>query len=90
MIALREFKKVKNGMIEIQIPDDFNSDEVEVIVMPKYNPMLESDPYFKKRKEHIAQTIETIESGKMKVYSDETFEKEMDQFEKALISKYDS
>ena len=90
MIALREFKKVKNGMIEIEIPDDFNSDEVEVIVMPKHNPMLESDPSFKERKEHIAQTIEAIESGKMKVYSDEIFEKEMDQFEKALISKYDS
>ena len=90
MIALREFKKVEDGMVHIKIPDDFESDEVEVIVMPKVNPMSELDPYFEKRKEHIAKTIEDIENGKVKVYDEDEFEKEMDKFEKELVLKYDN
>ncbi len=90
MIALREFKKVEDGMVHIKIPDDFESDEVEVIVMPKVNPMSEIDPYFEKRKEHIAKTIEDIENGKVKVYDEDEFEKEMDEFEKELVLKYDN
>ncbi len=88
MTALRKFARVKNGMIQIQIPDNFGSEEVEVIIMPKSNPMLEIDPYFKERKQHIAKTIEDIEKGKMKIYSNEEFEKEMDNFEQKLIAKY--
>ncbi len=90
MTALREFKKVENGMVHIKIPNDFGSDEVEVIVIPKANPMSELDPYFTKRKEHIAKAIEDIENKKTKVYSEEEFEKEMDKFEKELVLKYDN
>ena len=35
MTALREFIKVKNHEINIQLPNDFNYEEVEVIIMPK-------------------------------------------------------
>jgi len=90
MTALREFKKVKNGMIQVKIPDYFNSDEVEIIVMPKANPMHELDPYFAERKKQIAQTISDVESGKMKVYEHDEFENEMDEFEKELMLKYDN
>ena len=35
MTALREFIKVKNHKINIQLLDDFDYEEVEVIVLPK-------------------------------------------------------
>lgn len=88
MTALREFKKVKDGMIHIEIPKDFNCDEVEIIVMPKSNPALKIDPYFTKRKEYITKSIQDIENGKIKVYTNEEFEDEMDKFEEELICKY--
>jgi len=47
------------------------------------DPMLQKDPYFYERKAHIAQTIEDIESGKMKTYD---FEESMDQLIKELES----
>lgn len=34
MEALRQFVKVKNHTIQIILPDDFDADEVEVIIMP--------------------------------------------------------
>jgi hypothetical protein len=34
MEAIRQFIKVKNRQINIVLPDDFNSDEVEVIILP--------------------------------------------------------
>ena len=34
MQAVRTIHKVKNGSITIQLPPDFASDEVEVIVLP--------------------------------------------------------
>ena len=47
------------------------------------DPMLAMDPYFYERKKHIAQTIEDIDSGKMKMYDEDEFEDEMDKFEKS-------
>jgi len=35
MTAIREFLKVKNHKIEINLPKDFNYDEVEVVIIPK-------------------------------------------------------
>lgn len=35
MTAIREFLKVKNNKIEINLPENFNYDEVEVVIMPK-------------------------------------------------------
>ena len=40
------------------------------------DPMLQIDPYFYERKKHIAQTIDDIDSGKMKMYD---FDESMDQ-----------
>lgn len=34
MEAIRKTVKVKNHKISITLPDDFNADEVEVIIMP--------------------------------------------------------
>ncbi|MGO4906229.1 hypothetical protein [Flavobacterium sp. W20_MBD1_R3] len=35
MEAIRQIVKVKNHKISITLPDDFNADEVEVIILPK-------------------------------------------------------
>jgi len=37
MVAIREYMTVVNNQIVITLPKDFNYDEVEVVVMPKYN-----------------------------------------------------
>ena len=37
MDAIRQIVKVKNHQISITLPDDFNADEVEVIILPKSN-----------------------------------------------------
>lgn len=35
MIALREYVKVEDHQLHIQLPNDFNYDEVEVLIIPK-------------------------------------------------------
>lgn len=35
MQALRQVHKVKNGIVTIDLPDDFDAQEVEVIILPK-------------------------------------------------------
>lgn len=35
MEAIRQFIKVKNHQINITLPEDFNAEEVEVIILPK-------------------------------------------------------
>ena len=37
MEAIRQIVKVRNHKISITLPDDFNADEVEVIILPKSN-----------------------------------------------------
>ena len=37
MEAIRQIVPVKNHTINITLPDDFNADEVEVIIMPVQN-----------------------------------------------------
>jgi hypothetical protein len=39
MQAIRQIVKVKNHKINITLPDDFNAEEVEVIILPKSNNM---------------------------------------------------
>jgi len=47
------------------------------------DPMLQMDPYYYERREHIAKTIEDIDSGKMKMYD---FDESMDELIKELES----
>ena len=35
MVALREYKKVKDSKIVVELPKDFDYKEVEVIILPK-------------------------------------------------------
>ncbi|RTY66286.1 hypothetical protein EKM05_11375 [Flavobacterium sp. GSP27] len=39
MEPIRQIVKVKNHKISITLPNDFNADEVEVIILPKSNTL---------------------------------------------------
>ena len=43
MEAIRQFITVKNRQINITLPDDFNAEEVEVIILPKQNEFVLTD-----------------------------------------------
>lgn len=40
MEAIRQFVKVKNNQINITLPEHFNAEEVEVIILPSQNSEL--------------------------------------------------
>ncbi len=43
MEAIRQFITVKNRQINITLPDDFNAEEVEVIILPKQDDFVLTD-----------------------------------------------
>ena len=43
MEAIRQFITVKNRQINITLPDDFNGEEVEVIILPKQDDFVLTD-----------------------------------------------
>jgi len=61
-----------------------HSDVMEIVT----DENLAYDDYYYERKAQLEKTIESIDSGEMKLYSeDESFEK-MDKIEQSLISQY--
>lgn len=38
MTAFRNFQRVHNNKVEVALPDEFEDQEVEIIVMPKNDP----------------------------------------------------
>ena len=79
--------------IQIEVKDDYITNVIAMLesvkdvmidkIDFKKDPMLVMDPYFYERKKHIAQTIEDIESGKMKMYD---FDESMDELIQELES----
>jgi hypothetical protein len=49
---------------------------------------LENDPYFHERQKQLQQDISNIDSGKIKMLSQEQYDKEIDSFFTELKSKY--
>lgn len=43
MIAIREYAKVKDHQLHLNLPKDFNFEEVEVIVMPRPAKLPDAD-----------------------------------------------
>ena len=43
MEAIRQFITVKNRQINITLPDDFNAEDVEVIILPKQDDFVLTD-----------------------------------------------
>ncbi|MEA2018026.1 MAG: hypothetical protein U9N59_06225 [Campylobacterota bacterium] len=66
-----------------ELPLEERKELTKILTQNIEDPMLQIDPYFYERKKHIAQTIEDIDSGKMKMYD---FDESMDE----LISELES
>ena len=66
MTALREFIKVKNHTVSITLPENFNCDEVEVIVMPKQNSLQSTSDV----DSLTIQAVETIEEWQNDIEDD--------------------
>jgi len=75
--------------------DDAYADKLEAFVAENADVMhivsdvnLEYDEYYYERKAHLSKTIESIDSGNMKLYSEEESLKKMDRIEQRIIEKY--
>ena len=90
MEALRKFVKPQNGTIKFDIPNNFNYDEYEMILIPKEDENLQQDPYFYQRQKELKKLRKDIKSGQVKMYEWDDFEEEMDIFEKELIARYEN
>ena len=66
-----------------ELPLEERKELTKILTQNIEDPMLQMDPYFYERKEHITKTIEDLESGKMKTYD---FEESMDELIKELES----
>ena len=66
-----------------ELPIQERKELTKILIKNIEDPMLAMDPYFYERKKHITQTIEDIESGKMKTYD---FDESMDE----LIAELES
>jgi len=65
---------------------DASNGHIEIIDDPK----LTEDQFYYQRQEKLHQLHDDIQSGKLEIIDEETFEKDMDVFEKKLISQYDN
>lgn len=73
MIAFRNFQRVHNNRVEVQLPQEFEDQEVEIIILPKDN--IPDDL------SHLSEAIRHgMESGTSPRSHEEIF--------KSLISKY--
>jgi len=59
-------------------------------VQIKKDKNLELDPYFYERRESLNKLRDEISLGKVELIDEESFENEMDIFEKELIVKYEN
>ena len=58
MEAIRQYIKVNGRNISITLPDDFDADEVEVIIMPKNNDFYLTDEMKAVLDERVNEPIE--------------------------------
>ena len=61
-----------------------NSDVMQIV----HDENLEYDDYYYERKAHIAKTIESIDSGEMKVYTEAESMEQMDAMEERITAQY--
>jgi len=61
-----------------------NSEFMHII----YDEDLEHDEYFYERKAHLKKTLKSIDSGDMKLFSEDEFMKKMDSINKELKHQY--
>ena len=75
----------------LDIQDSFMKEFLHIIgdlkdkVQLKNDANLELDPYFYERQKQLQQDIEDIDSGKVKMISNEEFWKDIDNFTNTLV-----
>jgi hypothetical protein len=75
----------------LDIQDSFMKEFLHIIgdlkdkVQLKNDANLEHDPYFYERQKQLQQDIEDIDSGKVKMISNEEFWKDIDNFTNTLV-----
>ncbi len=80
--------------LTINIQDNFMQDFLAIIehygdkIQLKKDKNLECDPYFYERKKQLQQDIDDIDSGKVKMLSQEQYDKEMNSFFTELKLKH--
>jgi hypothetical protein len=63
MTAIREFTTIKNHELRLQIPEEFDYEEVEVVIMPKHDARTDtqdtvSNEELQALSNHSASTVE--------------------------------
>ena len=82
--------------LTLNIQESFVQDFLTIIehykdkVQLKKDKNLENDPYFYERQKELQSDIEAIDSGKIKMLSEEEYSNEMSAFFKKLESKYEN
>ncbi len=80
MTAIREFAKVKNHQLHIELPEGFDYDEVEVIVMPRGEANRYENLEFLEEKKRLQKSKQDIDSGKVKLLSEEEADSQIEAF----------
>ena len=83
MNAIREIKKVKNGKIEIELPKDFNGNNVEIIILMNTENVGNNTKKIKRKKEgrNLAGILH-------KYANPDLIAKEKDAWQNAVKDKY--
>jgi len=82
--------------LTLNIQESFVQDFLTIIehykdkVQLKKDKNLELDPYFYERQKQLQSDIDDIDSGKIRMLSEEEYNSEMSDFFKKLESKYDN
>ena len=80
--------------LTVNIQDGFIQDFLSIVehykgkIQIQKDKNLEYDPYFYERKKQLQEDISDIDSGKIKMLSQEQYDKEMNIFFTELKSKY--
>ena len=84
-----EFKApIENGVVHI--PKEYKDlqQNVEATFVVMYEENKNEDNYFHERKQQLHQLRDNIRDGKIKMYHEDEFESDMDDFEKEMVLKY--
>ncbi|KIM12857.1 MAG: hypothetical protein KU38_03775 [Sulfurovum sp. FS08-3] len=78
----------------VNVEESFIQDFLRIIegykdkIKLQKNPDWVQDPYFYQRQEQLQKTLEAIDSGKMKIYSDQESQKQIDALFERLEDEY--
>ena len=84
-----EFKApIENGIVHIPKKYQDLQQNMEATFVVMYEEKRDEDSYFDERKEQLHKLRADIKDGKVKMYNEDEFEQEMDEFEQEMVLKY--